>query len=222
MSKFNLNEFIQYEIKRNLAERSLQEKLPIGHESNLHGDERTQRQFVIDLASQHPFGLISISDIADALSTTRDAIRDNYARQIRYYADKEDFDKIISEVPFRSAAIYQLVAREKSAPLSKQQLEKIRDEEEKKYDDTTGVYYSIYSWTKGDRNPINLAFLNLREDDDVKKYKSKLPKQQDIYGDIWYYEISDKKMKRVPDDRKDKIIASDQFDAFVEKEFEEE
>jgi len=197
----------------------LNEKLEVGSDSNLHGDDRTQRQFVIDLASQHPFGTISISDIAEALNTTRAEVKDNYARLIRHYDDREDFTKIVSEVPFHSAAIYQLTARAHSAPLSKEQLNKVRSEEERKYADTTGVFYSIYRWTKEDTNPMSIAYLNLREDDNVKEYAAKLPKQQEIYGDIYYYEISTKKMTKLPEEKKDKIITPDEFDAFVEEEF---
>lgn len=221
MSKFNLTEFIQKQVKIFLVEKYISEKLAVDDPNNLHGDERTQRQFVMDLAAQNPFGLISISDIADALDTTRDAIRDNYARQIRFYADREDFDKVISEVPFRSAAVYQLVSRARSAPLSKQQMEQIKKEEEKKYDDTTGVYYSIYVWSKGDINPLTIAYLNLRDDDDINKYKKMLPKQQVLYGELYNYRINDKKIARVPEKDEDKIITPEQFKQFIKKEFDE-
>ncbi len=221
MKKFNLTEYIQKELKRALFEKYISEKLNVTDPGNLHGDERTQRQFVIDLAKSNPFGLISISDIADALDTTRDAIRNTYARQIRFYADREDFDKIISEVPFRSAAVYQLVGREHSVPLTKQQLDAVKKEEEQKYADTTGVFYSIYTWTKEQENPFVIGYLNLREDENVKEYANKLPKEQDIYGDIYYYAINPKKMTRLPEDKKDKIITPDQFDQFIKSEFED-
>jgi len=187
-------------------------------ESNLHKDERTQRQFVIDLASENPYGLISISDIADALNTTRDAIRNNYARQIRFFANKDDFTKIVTEVPFRSAAVYQLVSHSKSAPLSRQQLDKIQDEEELKYKKTTGVFYPVYMRQKNVGKSTLMGLLNLRQNDDVKLYQQLLPAPQVIEGDVYTYSINDKKMNRVPETLNTKIIPKNDFEAFVEKE----
>ena len=129
--------------------------------------------------------------------------------------------KLVDEVPFQSAAIYQLTSRAKSAPLSKQQIDVVKREEEKKYDATTGIYYSIYSWSKNDVNPLTVGYLNLREDEDVRKYQKLMPRQQDIYGDIYNYRISDMKMKKAPKDAKpDNIITPENFEAFIKKEFE--
>lgn len=213
---------INFSLKRLLIKKILLEKLSLSDPGNLHGDERTQRQFVMDLASENPFGLISISDIADKLNTTRDAVRNSYARLIRFYADRSDFEKIIPEVPFRSSAVYQLVSRAKSAPIDKITMEKIKREEEKKYGNTTGVYYSIYTYSKKDTNPIKIAYLNLRDDDNIKEYQKLLPKQQDIYGETYYYAINDKKMTRLPEEKKSKIITPEQFSEFIKKEFEPE
>lgn len=189
-------------------------------ESNLHKDERTQRQFVIDLAAENPYGLISISDVAGALNTTRDAIRNNYARQIRYYADKDDFTKVVPEVPFRSAAIYQLVSHSKSAPLSRQQLDKIQDEEELKYKKTTGVFYPVYMRQKNESRSVLVGLLNLRQSDDVREYQKLLPPPQEIDGDVFSYSIGDKKMNRVPENLNAKIIPKNDFPEFVKKEME--
>lgn len=184
--------------------------------SNLHGDERTQRQFVIDLASQHPFGLISISDIADALNTTRDDIRDTYARQIRYYADRDDFEKIVPEVPFRSSAIYQLVSRAKSAPLSRNELEQIKDEEELKYKKTTGVFYPLFMRSSGRSHLVGL--INLRDSDKIKDYEKLLPPPEDIDGDVVSYNILNKKMKNIPTSLQNaEIIPKGEFKDFVDK-----
>lgn len=205
-----------------IADVLMEARLHVGDEGNLHGDERTQRQFVMDLAAQNPMGLISISDIANALDTTRDSIRDTYARQIRYYADREDFDKVISEVPFQSAAVYQLVSRENSAPLTKQMKDEILRHQEKLYSDTTGVYYSIYMWTKNEINPIKIGYLNIRDDDNIEKYKNKLPKQYKVYGEMQYYAISDKKITRLPKNLEDKIMSPEDFNEFLKTEFSDD
>lgn len=224
MAKLKLNEIVKLEIRKFLFEKFISELLPVGHPSNLHGDERTQRQFVIDLASKNAMGIISISDIADALDTTRDQVQ-SYSR--RMYLDShradDDFIKLVDEVPFQSAAIYQLISRAKSAPLSKQQIDVVKREEEKKYDATAGEYYSIYFWSKNNVNPITVGYLNLRDDEDVRKYQKLMPKQQNIYGDIYNYRISDKKMTRPPKDAKpENIITPENFEAFIKKEFEDE
>jgi hypothetical protein len=186
--------------------------------SNLHGDERTQRQFVIDLASQHPFGLISLSDIAEALETTRDDVRDNYARLIRYYANKSDFEKIVPEVPFHSAAIYQLVSRAQSAPISPDQLNKIKHEEELKYKGTTGVFYAVS--TDSSTQHITLGYLNLRDDEDVNKYKQMMPAEQDVYGEKFTFDIGNSKITKLPEKFHDKIIPASEFEEFVRSEME--
>lgn len=218
--KNTLKKLIKEELRRVLIEKIFFERLKINDPGNLHGDERTQREFIISIASENPFGLISISDIADKLNTTRDAVRNSYARLIRFYSDRSDFEKIIPEVPFKSAAVYQLVSRAKSAPIDKTTLEKIKREEEKKYGNTTGVYYSIYTYSKKDTNPIKIGYLNLREDDDIREYQKLLPKKQDIYGETYYYAINDKQMSRLSDEKKDKIITPEQFKEFIKKEFE--
>jgi len=215
MRLVELKKYIRKEITKLIREK----RLRVGDENNLHGDERTQRQFVMDLASENPMGLISISDIANALNTTRDAIKDTYARQIRYYEDRDDFVKVIPEIPFRSAAVYQLVSRAKSAPLSKQMKDEILKKQEQLYSDTKGVYYSVYTWTKNDSNPITIGYLNIREDDDINKYKRKLPKQQNVYGETLYYAISDKKLDRLPKSLEDKIMTPADFEEFIKTEF---
>jgi hypothetical protein len=116
-----------------------------------------------------------------------------------------------------------LTSRAKSAPLSKQQIDVVKREEEKKYDATAGVYYSIFSWSKNDVNPLTVGYLNLREDEDVRKYQKLMPRQQNIYGDIYNYRIGDKKMTRPPKDVKpEDIITPENFETFIKKEFGDE
>ncbi len=203
-------------IREVITEVTIKERLRIGDESNLHGDERTQRQFVIDLASQNPMGIISISDIASALNTTRNDIKDTYARLIRYYADRDDFEKIIPEIPFKSSAIYQLVSRSKSAPISKQALEKIKDDEELKYKQTTGVFYPLFVRTP--RRSHLLALINLRDSDKIKDYEKLLPPEETIDGEVVSYGILNKKMNSIPSNLQNiTIIPKSEFQDYVKK-----
>lgn len=211
-----LKKLISKDTKIKMFEHYILEKLSIDDPGNLHGDERTQRQYVIDLANSNAMGLISLSDIADALNSTRDEVRNSYARIIRHYEDKDDFVKVVPEVRFHSSAIYQLASRAKSNPLSTQQLNQAKSEEEKKYKDTISVYYPIYTYQKGYSNPIVIAYLSLKPGDKVDQYKKMIPAQTEYYGDIMYYKISNIPTKKEPSPDK-QIVTSDDIKEFGNK-----
>ena len=154
MNISELRTIIREEISRIVTEKG---------SGNLHGDDRTQRQYLIDLANKNPDKIISLTIIADALGKTKDEVRDTYARQIRYYNNKDnDFVKIVDEVPYHSCAIYRLVGEE---PLTSRQLSQIKFEEAKRFDKYNGVFYPIlYKYKSNKTNKMmsySDAYLNV-------------------------------------------------------------
>lgn len=222
MNKQELKEIVKKEVRFILAEsylkKKLFEKLDPDDERNLHGDSRTQRQFVIDLASKNPMGIISIADIAEALNTTRYDVR-SYARMIRDASWQKDFVKIIPGVPFKYSAVYQLVSMANRAPISKDDKKEIESNQKQKYKETEGVFYPIIMYDKTGRNTVTLAYLNLPQGDDIKKYKKELPNEIDLYGDKYKVVIGNM-LKYGPRNEKDleKVIGKNQFEDFIQDE----
>lgn len=145
--------------------------------TNLHFDSRTQRQFVIDLAKKLG-GYITLSDIATALGVTNDDVKDNYGRLIRYFNNREnDFVKVVPEVPFRSAAIYQYVGADKSE--RQLDLSTKKEEELKKFQESLPYYYNIRK-RHVNQGLITVAFLRIRRDENINDYINMLP-TSDLY-----------------------------------------
>jgi hypothetical protein len=174
-------------------------------EDNIHG-EGTQRQFVINLAKKLG-GYISISDIADALGLTNDDVRNNYARLIRYFSNKNnDFEKVVPEVPFRSAAIYKYVGADMT-PKQIDMAEK-KFEEEKKFKAAMPYFYPIRKQIPG-KGRIPVAWLRLRRDADPKEYVAMLPQTNKYYLDTIPFADNPGKGQ--------KILSSEQFKELAEK-----
>jgi hypothetical protein len=172
MNKSELIQIIKEELNSILSDGA---KLSADDPNNLHGDDRTQRQFVIDLAKSNR-NIISISDISRALGVTNAEIYNTYSRLIRKYSNKEnEFQVIIPGQPFRYEAIYEYVGSDKSddEKPSKEELIKVGSE---LYKAAQTVYYSInrHDPKLGSR-PV--AFLGLRADEDARPYASMLPKE---------------------------------------------
>lgn len=152
MSK-DIKKTVVVEIAKKVIRSLINERLKIDSPGNLHGDTRTQREFVMDIAKQHPYGIISLSDIAVTLGTTNNAITNTYGRLIRDFGNKEeykkDFVKIIPEQPFRSAAVFQLRYKDR---LTDEERRKAAMEEMKKYKIANGIYYILnYSFAEYDK-----------------------------------------------------------------------
>lgn len=184
----------------------IDEKLNIDDPGNLHGDERTQRQFVIDLAKKIG-GYISISDIASALDRTNDEIAGNYARLIRHFGNKDnEFVKVVPEEPFKSAAIYQYVGKDMT---DKQiDIEDKKKEELIKFKNAMPYYYAIRKKIPN-KGRQTIAWLKLRKDENPTEYSKMLNFTDKYFLDTVPFADNP--------GRKFKIINKDLFKSIIEK-----
>lgn len=143
-------------------------------QGNLHGDERTQKQFVIDLAKAKKDGLqtISISEIATALHVPNKMISGTYARLIRYFNDRPNlFRMVIPGEPFRQEAIYQYIGEEPKKYLTADDIEaKEAEQKERELFKTlkTGKYYFVYRDKDGENVGAQLHLKAWENPEDVK------------------------------------------------------
>jgi hypothetical protein len=127
-------------------------------ETHLHSTGESMRKFVVDLAKKNN-GTLSLSDIALALNTTNDKVQ-SYSR--RMYVDaskgeKQDFEKIIPEVPFQQNAVYRLVDYRDRIPIETDAAlrNKLEQEERKKFQmvNPNEIFYNVVrssGWKEGD------------------------------------------------------------------------
>ncbi len=139
---------------------------------HLHPGNESQRDHVLDLAKKLN-GIISISDIAADLGVTNKEIYGNYSRLLYHNNTREnDFRKIVDEVPFHSAAIFQLVTE---PLLSEEEIQKCIEREEITYKKTSGLFYSVHLSPKLNPRMPQLAWLNIPKSDSVKDYVNMIP-----------------------------------------------
>ena len=211
MNKSEIFSLIQEVIQEELDEFA--KRAPVGHPSNLHGSEESQRDWVMRAAAKN--GWISAAWIAEELGIPRQMINHwGYIKRIGRDPSRaeQDFVKVVQDVPFQHGAIYQLLG---TPPLSPEEIEQVMAREESLYKKTQGVYYAVFLSPNINQSMPLLGWLNLQKGEDPTPYKEMIPK--DLRGD---YVFSKKPLEKGPKET-DTILNKDTWKEFVQTKLTE-